>query len=126
MPFHGAFLIHEMRVRGFWLFAEDREIVLPIPWQAWIQNDFSEQHQDSANGDMHEGYGFASDMMMMPPCSAYNPHTVADNSQHRSSRHNKASAEYPVTKTVPCKTLIMTNPFANPAALEDLKRSAAE
>ena len=88
--------------------------------------DFGEQHQDSASGDMHEGYGFASDIMMMPPCSAYNPHTVADNSRHQSSRHNDASAEYPGAKTIPRKTLIMTNPFANPAALEDLKRSFAE
>jgi hypothetical protein len=125
MPFHGALLIHEMRVRGFWPFAEDREILLPIPWQAWIQNDFGEQHQGSASGDMHEGYGFASDMMM-PPCSAYNPHTAADNSQHQSSHHNNASAETPGAKTVPRKTLIMTNPFANPAALEELKRSFAE
>jgi hypothetical protein len=52
MPFHGAFLIHEMRVRGFWPFAEHRVIPLPIPWQTWIQHTLdAEQHEDSANSD---------------------------------------------------------------------------
>jgi hypothetical protein len=79
-----------------------------------IQNDSGEQH------------GSASDVMIMPPSSAYNPHTTADNSQRQSSYRNKRSSERPGAKTVSRKTLKMTNPFANPAELEALKRSFAE
>lgn len=32
LPFHGAFLVHEMRVRGWWTFRADRPFSLPIPW----------------------------------------------------------------------------------------------
>jgi hypothetical protein len=34
LPFHGSFLIQEMRVRGRWPFRADRPISLPINWQA--------------------------------------------------------------------------------------------
>jgi hypothetical protein len=36
LPFHGSFLIQEMRVRARWPFRADRPISLPIDWQGWI------------------------------------------------------------------------------------------
>jgi len=138
VPFHGAFLIHEMRVRGYWPFAEDREILLPVPWQPWIQSNLPEQHEDGASddedsredgdedGDMHKNYGPTSDMMIVPSSSAHNPHTTAAYPQYKSLHHNTVSAEHPGTMTIPRQTLTMTNPFANPAALEALKHSFAE
>jgi len=39
VPFHGAFVDHEMRVRGHWPYLPyyaDRPISLPIKWQEWI------------------------------------------------------------------------------------------
>ncbi|KAF9507171.1 hypothetical protein BS47DRAFT_1352022 [Hydnum rufescens UP504] len=59
-PVHGAFLIHEMRVRGFWPFANDPTLSFPIPWQTWIQDapdggqpvgDDDEAGDDKGNGD---------------------------------------------------------------------------
>jgi hypothetical protein len=37
VPFHGAFLSHEMSVRDEWPSEEDREITLPVEWQKWIK-----------------------------------------------------------------------------------------
>lgn len=39
LPFHGAFLVHEARVRGWWAFRADRPISLPIPWQQWDSDE---------------------------------------------------------------------------------------
>lgn len=36
VPFHGAFLLHEMRVRGFSPMYRDRAVPLPILWADWI------------------------------------------------------------------------------------------
>jgi hypothetical protein len=41
VPFHGAFLDQEMRVRGIWPylpFYKDRPVALPFQWQAWIND----------------------------------------------------------------------------------------
>jgi hypothetical protein len=43
-----------MRVRGFWPFAEDRQISLPIPWSAWYHPDGEEGDEDiGAGGGVH-------------------------------------------------------------------------
>jgi hypothetical protein len=47
LPFYGAFLIHEMRVRGRWPLIDNREIPCPIPWQEWISNNGSSDVDDS-------------------------------------------------------------------------------
>jgi len=39
LPFHGSFLFHEMRVRGFWPLREDRAIALPIKRVDWLVDD---------------------------------------------------------------------------------------
>ena len=36
LPFHGAFLFHEVLVRGYWPLRADRPIPLPIAWVDWI------------------------------------------------------------------------------------------
>jgi len=47
LPFHGAFLFHEMRVRGYWPLYGDRTITTPIPGMGWIVNN----SDDNGNGD---------------------------------------------------------------------------
>ncbi|KAF8335494.1 uncharacterized protein EI90DRAFT_337948 [Cantharellus anzutake] len=44
LPFHGAFLFHEMRVRGHWPLYEDRAIPLPISWVHWIDEGGNRGH----------------------------------------------------------------------------------
>ena len=57
-PFHGAFLIHEMRVQGRWPLLSDRQIPLPIRWQSWIPKpDVSKSGGGSEGGDGGEGEG---------------------------------------------------------------------
>ena len=58
VPFHGAFIDHEMRVRGLWPYLPyyaDRPITLPIQWQEWIDAPGGD------GGDGGDGRGGGSD-----------------------------------------------------------------
>ena len=69
VPFHGAFLDHEMRVRGRWSYLPDfvdRAISLPIQLQDWIVDASIEDGPDSGDsgnngvgrdGNDHKGDG---------------------------------------------------------------------
>ncbi|KIL55321.1 hypothetical protein M378DRAFT_91062, partial [Amanita muscaria Koide BX008] len=52
LPFHGAFLFHEMRVRGYWPLRGDRAIPLPIRWVDWLTTD-----DDDGRGSNNETSG---------------------------------------------------------------------
>ncbi|KAF9507170.1 hypothetical protein BS47DRAFT_1352021 [Hydnum rufescens UP504] len=126
LPFHSAFLIHEMRVRGFWPFAEDPTIPLPIQWQSWIHDVPNDNQGNGDDGDDHGGDDHDSD-----------DHDGGDddgNSDQKLRRHEAkripASGSYPMETLAadadPHPTITLTNPFANPAELDGLKRSFAE
>ena len=113
LPFHGAFLIHEMRVRGFCPFADDRRISLPIPWQSWIQPDHGHDEVKSKDDD------FQSATRAIPVSAS--PHAESSKPQPRSGYNSAVETLYANSKM-----LTLTNPFANPAELQALKRSFAE
>ena len=128
MPFHGAFLIHEMRARGFCPFADDPTIRLPISWQRWIQlnpdgdgsGDNNNDNDNARDQVMGEGSGLTSPMIHVPVAS------LTPNTGQQSSGPSGVSSSYPNTRTTLGKTLTFTNPFANPTELESLKRSFAQ
>jgi len=135
VPFHGAFLIHEMRVRGSRPFADDPTIQLPISWQSWIQlnpdddgNDDDDDHDHDHDHDadnarnqvMGEGSTLISSMIHVPGAS------LTPNTGQQSSGPSGVSSSDPNTRTTLGQTLTFTNPFANPAELESLKRSFAQ
>jgi hypothetical protein len=96
LPFHGAFLVHEARVRGWWPFRADRPISLPIPWQQWDsdEDDNSDIQTDSDNSD---------------PLPKRQPH--------------KSFPTNPTPAGQQPKTFTPTNPFASPTELQSLKDS---
>ena len=53
VPFHGAFLFHEMRVRSYWPLREDRAIPLPIRRVDWLTPD-GDNGDDDGNGEHSE------------------------------------------------------------------------
>lgn len=122
-PFHGAFLIHEMRVRGRWPLLSDRQIPLPILWQSWIPGpdvnlsqahhghgeDEDEDHADDRMGEEHDSTSDDSSELSSTP-------TPQHSSDHPPSHHNpNASGNFKMS----------TDPFANPVELDALKRSFA-
>ena len=124
VPFHGAFLIHEMRVRGVRPFADDPTIQLPISWQRWIQlnpdDDGSGDDDDARDQVIGEGSSLISSMIHVPAAS------LTPDTGQQSSGPSGVSSSDPNTRTTLGKTLTFTNPFANPAELESLKRSFAQ
>ncbi|KAF9507575.1 hypothetical protein BS47DRAFT_1333211 [Hydnum rufescens UP504] len=119
LPFHGAFLIHEMRVRGFWPFANDPIIPLPIPWQAWIQ-DGPDGAQPDDNGDnAMRSHDVQGSKTHFHPLTNVGPSTSRAKSGRVGPKMHSAD-------TGPPRTLTLTNPFAKPVDLEILKRSFHE
>ena len=57
LPFHGVFLFHEMRVRGFWPQNEDRATTLPITWVDWINGGGSAASGDASGGRQLRSHG---------------------------------------------------------------------
>ena len=51
LPFHGAFLFHEMQVHGYWPQYTDQTITSPIPFADWIDPPT----QGGGSGDDHGG-----------------------------------------------------------------------
>jgi len=104
LPFHGAFLFHEMRVRGYWPLREDRAVPLPIPWVDWLGDDGrGGRGRGGSNGHNH-GPG---------------------KNETGSGRLLRSHGPVPGS-SASGKVFIPTNPFANPTELEALKKSFAE
>ncbi|KAF5382142.1 hypothetical protein D9615_004426 [Tricholomella constricta] len=118
-PFHGAFLIQEMRVRGRWPLLRDRQIPLPILWQIWVRHsdvDHSQAHhgdgEDKEDDRMGEGNDSTSDnSAMLSPTPT--PQSPSD--QPTSHDDPNTSKNF----------MTFTNPFANSVELDTLKRSFA-
>ena len=51
LPFHSAFLFHEVLVRGYWPPRADRPIPLPIAWVDWIGNGRVGRGRGHGRGD---------------------------------------------------------------------------
>ncbi|KIL62950.1 hypothetical protein M378DRAFT_80363, partial [Amanita muscaria Koide BX008] len=104
LPFHGAFLFHEMRVRGYWPLREDRAIPLPIRWVDWLTTDDDDDDDDGAGGG---GDG--------------------DNGDGSGRGRGLLRSRGPVPgSSASGKVFIPSNPFINPASLKALKKSFAK
>ena len=104
LPFHGAFLVHEMRVRGHWPFREDRPIPLPIPWPKWAPCNGGDDHDDKDDNDDDQNH---------------NPDPTSKSQYDISFSANVGTGQHP-------KTFTPTNPFSNPAELQVMKDSFAK
>ncbi|KZP31232.1 hypothetical protein FIBSPDRAFT_945258 [Athelia psychrophila] len=120
LPFHGAFLIHEMRVRGFWPSQADRPIALPILEQDWISG--------SSSGPIPPASGNITPSGSQPlPTLASLPFLSTSLSTSGGGQQDQSgSIADPLDTDTQPKVLHMTNPFANPAGLAALKHSFAE
>ncbi|KAF8331363.1 uncharacterized protein EI90DRAFT_2920180, partial [Cantharellus anzutake] len=108
LPFHGAFLFHEMRVRGRWPLRGDRAIPLPISWVHWI-NDHGDR---GVSGGGHDGRGGRG-------------RRGPSNNEAGGGRLLRSHGPVPGSSAFG-KVFIPTNPFANPSELQALKESFAK
>jgi hypothetical protein len=118
-PFHGAFLIHEMRVRGRWPLLRDRQIPLPILWQSWIPDPNVKISQT------HDGHGEDQEDDRM---GEENDSTSDNSSVVSSTPTPPSSSDHPPSHCDPNASgnfMTFTNPFSNPVELDSLKRSFA-
>jgi len=136
VPFHGSFLIHEMRVRGWWPFRANRSILLPIKWQAWILRAANDDNDNNGNGndeqhDAHDaalaGSNDATSRNALLPVTQIPPPAFTSNTRfdHQHPNDNNPFSVGAATRLHP-QMFTPTNPFANPAELRDLKRSFAQ
>jgi hypothetical protein len=146
LPFHGAFLIHEMRVRGHNPFAHDSRIPLPIGWQSWIglapdddggEDDGGDDGEDdgedggdednffkTTHPDMERHSRLTTSMIHIPP-SSQGYYTQSRGISPQQPDSGNASFEY-LQANPPSKFLTLGDPFANPAEMKALKRSFVE
>lgn len=126
MPFHGAFLIHEMRVRGRWPLLRDRQIPLPILWQSWIPDpdvDISQAHDGHGEDEDEDGEDQEDDSMgEKNDSTSDNSSVVSSTPTPRSSSDHTPSHRDPNASG---NFMTFTNPFSNPVELDALKRSFA-
>jgi len=97
LPFHDAFLFHEMRVRGYWPHRADRAIPLPIPGVQWL---------DDGDGRNHGGRGRGG--------------RGGSNDENGGGHHLRSHGPVPGS-SASGRMFIPKNPFTNPAALKGLK-----
>jgi hypothetical protein len=119
LPFHGAFLFHEMRVRGYHPLREDRAIPLPIRWVDWLTTD---DKDDDADGDGDNGDGGGRGRR--GGHGGQVSHGRGGNNE-TSGRLLRSRGPVPGS-SASGKVFIPSNPFTNPASLEALKRSFAK
>lgn len=131
-PFHGSFLMHEMRVRGYWPFREDRPISFPTPWTSNDDDGDDDEDMDDDNDDNeNKVVGKAirrhattpRPLMQMGQTDDSLGSTSTSYQFDHSFATNAASDRKRKVKTF---TMTPTNPFANPAELKALKDSFAE
>ena len=141
LPFHGAFLIQEMRVRGRWPFRTDRPITVPINWQGHFpapdddddgDGDGHDDHNNNNNNNKHPGNPdpergndaanhdiLPSTVMRTPPLPTLDSGLNRDLNEDNSFSVNAATRRQPQTFTP-------TNLFANPAELRAMKHSFSQ
>jgi hypothetical protein len=107
LPFHGAFLIHEGRVRAHWPLNRDRAIPSPILWVPWIVPGHGGRGGRGGNG-RGQGRGNTGDSS---PSVEIGGHQLRSNVRSGAIPGSSASG----------KVFIPTNPFTNPATLKALK-----
>ena len=117
LPFHGAFLFHEMRVRGYWPLREDQAIPLPIQWVDWLTID-----DDNNNDGDHGGRGGQS--RGGRGRGKRGGHGRGSNNE-TSSRLLRSHGPVPGS-SASGKVFTPSNPFTNPALLKALKKSFVE
>ncbi|KAF8735347.1 hypothetical protein AX14_002223 [Amanita brunnescens Koide BX004] len=117
LPFHGAFLFHEMRVRGYWPLQEDRAIPLPVRWVDWLTTDDNDDDDGDGDGDNGDGGGRGRRGGHGGQVS----HGRGGNNE-TSGRLLRSRGPVPGS-SASGKVFIPSNPFTNPASLEALKRS---
>jgi hypothetical protein len=61
LPFHGAFLVHEVRVRGHYPFAADSILRLPIEWQSWTGLAPDDDGGDNGHDDGDDDNNYSND-----------------------------------------------------------------
>ncbi|KIM39621.1 hypothetical protein M413DRAFT_29320 [Hebeloma cylindrosporum] len=129
VPFHGCFLMHEMRVRGYWPWNEDRPISFPILWASngMDGNDKRDKNkisEENANEGHHATTSTPSMGQTDPADSSLG--STSNASQHGVSFPANASTGRKKGHKVKTFTMTPTNPFANPVELKALKDSFAE
>ena len=124
MPFHGAFLFHEMRVRGYWPLREDRAIPLPIPWVDWLTTDDGDNKDgDDMNSDNGAGGGGDGDN---GDSGGRGGHGGQVSRGERGGRGRGGNNGPVPGSSASGKVFIPSNPFKNPASLKALKESFAK
>ena len=117
MPFHGAFIFHEMRVRGFWPVNEDRPIpsrILRVPWIAGGGGGRGGSSARNGRGRGRRGRN-----------QGRGNRKESGPSGDPDVRHLRSRG--PVTSSsAPGKMFTPTNPFADLDTLQALKDSFAE
>ncbi|KAF8342348.1 uncharacterized protein EI90DRAFT_2904177, partial [Cantharellus anzutake] len=124
LPFHGAFLFHEMRVRGHWPQRRDRAIPLPVSGVHWINDDGDRGVSGSGHGDGDARRGRRG---------RGRGRGRGGNGYNQGPGNNEAGGGRLLRSGGPVagssasgKVFIPTNPFTNPSALQALKESFAK
>ncbi|KAF8349528.1 hypothetical protein F5887DRAFT_914458 [Amanita rubescens] len=137
LPFHGAFLFHEMRVRGYWPLHEDRAIPLPIRWVDWLatddddDNDGDDRDSDGDNGD-GGGRGGRGRRGRRGGHGGQVGRGRGERGDRGRGDNNETSGRLlrshgPVPgSSASGKVFIPSNPFTDPASLKALKESFAQ
>jgi hypothetical protein len=132
VPFHGAFLIREMRVRGRWPRRRDRPISLSSLRSSISETTNPDRHTDGTTGlDRHGdsgGHNEAPSGGGVSSCGNDTNLSTATSSGLFSSldasntgQQRLSSSEIPSAQDM----IILSDPFKDPAHLETLKRSFA-
>jgi hypothetical protein len=117
LPFHGAFLFHEMRVRGFWPLRGDRAIDLPIERVDWlVEGDGDDNDGDNDDGDNDDGDDGEDD----------DGGDGNNGDGGRGGRGGRGRGGNGHNQSLSGKVFIPTNPFTNPVSLKALKKSFAK
>ena len=115
LPFHGAFLFHEMRVRGHWPLCEDRVLPLTTPWANWINPPGGNNRGRGHGCSRGRGGGGRGNGRGRNDSNVSGPSGDTSGGRYNLRSHDLSG-----------KVFIPTNPFANPAALQALKDSFAK
>ena len=118
LPFHGAFLIHEGRVRAHWPLSRDRAIPSPILWVPWIDPG------RGGRGGRGRGRGRGGNGRGQDRGNTGDSGPSVDIGGHQ--LHSNVRTGAVPGSSASRRVFIPTNPFTNLATLEALKDSFAK